>query len=84
MKLIKVYPDRKVQIAILIADKACITILAKYSDFANIFFKESATILPEHTKINTHTINPEERKQLFYGSIYSLEPVELETYQNLP
>ena len=59
---IKVHPDREVQIAALIADKVPITILAKYSDFEDIFSKESAAVLPEHTEINTHILDLEEDK----------------------
>ena len=70
------YQDRKVQIAILIDDKAPITILTEYLDF---FSKKSVTILPEHTKINTHVINLEKDKQPLYRPIYSLGLVEIET-----
>ena len=34
--------------------------------------------LPENTGINEHAIKLEEGKQLFFGLIYSLGPVELE------
>ena len=81
----KVYLDREVQITALIADKAPLSILAEYSDFENVFSKESAAVLLEHTEINTHTIDLEESKQPPYGPIYSLGPVELEilkTYIN--
>lgn len=70
-----VYLDCKVQIAALIADKALITISVEYSDFANVFFKKSATILLEYTKMNTHTIDLGKYKQPLYGSIYSLRLV---------
>ena len=36
-------------------------------------------MLSEHTKLNEHTIKLETNKQLFYGLIYSLEPINLET-----
>ena len=74
----EVHPDR-VQVAALIADKAPVAIPAEYSDFEDVFFKESATVLPEHTEINTHAIDREEGKQPPYEPIYSLGPVELET-----
>ena len=48
-------------------------------DFANVFFEELVAVLPEYTKINTHAIDLEEGKQLFYGPIYSLGPVEIKT-----
>ena len=35
-------------------------------------------MLPEQTKINKHSIELEDGKQLPYGPIYSLGPVELE------
>ena len=75
----EVHPDREVQVAALIADKAPVAIPAEYSDFEDVFSKESATVLPEHTEINTHAIDLEEGKQPPYGPIYSLGPVELET-----
>ena len=73
--------DQKVQIVILIADKALYTILAEYLDFKDVFSKKSAIVLPEHTEINTYTINLEESKQLPYRPIYSLRLVELETFK---
>lgn len=61
------------QIASLKAKKALITVPAKYLDYADIFFEKFATGLPEHTEINTHTIELERSNQPFYGLIYSLE-----------
>ena len=52
---------------------------AKYSDFSNVFSSDSAVELLEHTGINDHPINLLDDKQLLYGPIYSLGPVELET-----
>lgn len=49
--------DCKVQITALIADKAFVHVPIKYLNFPNIFFKESAMVLPEHTKINTYVID---------------------------
>lgn len=71
--------NREVQIAALITHKALVTILVEYSDFANVFSKKSAVVLPKHTKINTHTLNLEKSKKQSYRLIYSLGPVELET-----
>ena len=76
---IEIHPDREVQIATLIADKALVTIPAEYLDFEDVFSKKSAALLPEHTKINTHAIDLQKSKQLLYGPIYSLGPVELKT-----
>lgn len=60
------------------AKKALITILAEYSDFANIFFKKLVTVLPKHTKINIYTIDLKQGKQLPYRSIYILGSIKLE------
>lgn len=68
----------KAQIAWLKAEMAPVFVLAEYLDFANVFSKELATMLPKHTKINTHAIDLEKNKQPPYGLIYSLGSVELE------
>ena len=52
--------------------------MAEYSDFEDIFTKNSATMLSEHTEINTHAIEVEEGKQTSYEPIYSLGPMKLE------
>ena len=75
--LMGVHPDREVQMAAFIADEAPVTIPAEYSDFKNMFFKESTTVLLEHIEINTHAIDLEEGNQPLYRPIYSLGPVEL-------
>ena len=76
-----VHPSRESQISGLIAKEAPTKIPAKYSDFADVFSPNLATELPEHTEINTHAIDLEEGKQPPYGPIYSLGPVELETFK---
>ena len=40
---------------------------------------ENAAELPEYTGINDHAIELKKGKQPFFGLIYSLGPVELET-----
>ena len=72
-----IHPARKAQLALLLAKK--VTVLAKYSDFADIFLEESANILPEQTGVNEHAKKLEKSKQPPYGLIYSLGPVELKT-----
>ena len=72
-----IHPARKTQIASLLAKKVIVP--AEYSDFADIFLKKSAEVLPECTGVNEHTIELEDSKQPPYGPIYSLGPVELET-----
>lgn len=51
--------------------------LAEYLNFVDIFSKKSAAKLSEHFNINKHSINLESDKELSYGLINSLEPVEL-------
>ena len=53
--------------------------MAKYLDFADVFSKESAEVLPKRIGINKHAIELEDGKQSPYKPIYSLGPVELET-----
>ena len=72
-------PEQKVQIAAFIADKALVTILAKYLDFEDVFSKEFAVMLLKYTEINIYAINLEEGKQPPYRPIYSLGLMELET-----
>ena len=71
--------ERKAQIALLKAKETSVSIPAEYLDFANVFSKKLAVVLLEYTKINTHAIDLKKGKQLPYGPIYSLGPVELET-----
>ena len=73
-----IHPSRLAQIASLKAEEAPVTVLAKYLDYANVFFEKLAVVLSEHTEINTHAIKLEEGKQPPYRPIYSLGLVELE------
>ena len=77
--LFNVHPFRRRQISSLIAEKVPRKVLAKYSDFADVFSPDLAFKLPEHTGINNHAIKLVEDQQSPYGPIYSLGPVELET-----
>ena len=72
-----IHLDRAAQISSLLTEK--VKIPDKYSDFTNVFSKEKALVLPEHTELNKHAINLENGKQPPYGPIYSLGPVELKT-----
>ena len=65
------------QIAALKQDEVLTKILVKYSDFADVFLVEEALVLLEYTKLNKHAIELKDGKQLLYGPIYSLGPVEL-------
>ena len=80
-------PDRKAQIkaqsrtqvGAIIFDKASTEILAKYSNYDNVFSAENAAGLLENTGMNEHAIELKEGKQSPFGPIYSLKLVELET-----
>ena len=76
---LNVHPFRRSQISGLIAKEASIKILAKYSDYADVFFPDLTFKLSRHTGINNHAIKLVESQQLPYGPIYSLKPVELKT-----
>ena len=78
---ITLFLAKEAQIALLLAKK--VTILAKFSDFTDIFLEKSANILQEQIGVNEHAIKLEEGKQPPYRPIYSLRPVEfkiLKTY----
>ena len=74
-----VHPSWEPQISGFIAKRASTKVLTEYSDFVDVFSPDLAMELLEHTKINTHAIDPEEGKQSPYRPIYSQGPVELET-----
>ena len=63
--------------ALLIAEK--VTVPIEYSDFANVFSKESAKVLLKRIGINEHAVKLEKCKQPSYRPIYSLGPIELKT-----
>ena len=56
-----------------------IGIPAEYFHFSNIFSSDSVAELLAYIGINNHPINLLDNKQMPYGPIYSLEPMELET-----
>ena len=76
--LLDVYPFQRPQISGLIAKKIFTKILAKYSDFADVFSPNLASKLPELTRINNHAIKLVDGQQPPYGPIYNLKLVELE------
>ena len=61
------------------ADKAPNKVPLEYWDYANVFMFDLVIELPENTGMNEHVIKLIEDKQLFYGPIYWLRPVKLET-----
>ena len=68
---------RAAQILALVQDEAPTKVPPKYGNYTNVFSFELAIELPENTGINEHAIELQEGKQLPYGLIYSLGPVEL-------
>ena len=74
-----IHSARKAQLALLLAEK--VTVPAEYSNFADVFLEELTNVLPWQTGANEHAIELEKGKQPPYGPIYSLEPVELETFK---
>ena len=74
-----VHSSRKLQVSGLIAEEAPTMVLAKYSDFADVFSPDLLSELPKHIRINDHAIEPVEScQQPSYRPIYSLKPVKLE------
>ena len=68
---------KKAYLVLLIVKE--VTVLAKSSDFADMFSKKSANILSKQTKVNKHAIELEKSKQLPYQPINNLGPVEFKT-----
>lgn len=58
LNLILIYSARKAEIALLLTKKA--KILAKYSDFLNIFIEEKTLILLEIINLNQYIIKLQE------------------------
>ena len=77
--LLDVHPSRRPQVSGLIAKEAPTKVLAKYSDFADVFSPNLASELPKHIGINDHAIELVGGQQPPYGPIYSLGPVDLDT-----
>ena len=67
----------KAQFRALLFDEAFIEALAEYFNYSNVFLAENVTKLLKNSKINEHAIELKKDKQLFFGLIYSLGPVEL-------
>ncbi len=75
----ELHSSRRAWIAHLKVDEAPTKISSEYANFADVFSPKLAAELSEHTRINNHAIELVDDRQLLYGSIYSLEPVEPET-----
>ena len=68
-----------VQVGVLLFNEAPTEIPAEYSNYSNVFLAENAAELPKNTGMNEHAIKLEKDKQLLFGPIYSLSPIELKT-----
>ena len=73
--VITIYLAKEAQIALLFVKK--VTVPEEYSDFADVFSKKSAEVLPKRMEINKYAIKLQKSKQLSYGPIYSLGLIEL-------
>lgn len=74
-----IHPSRQTQIASLNVKE--VTIPAEYSDYTDVFSLDSVAELPEHIGINNDPLDLVDDKQPLYGPIYTLGPVELETFK---
>lgn len=66
---ITIHISQEPLIAVLRLDEAITEVLAKYSNFADMFLFKLAMELPENTGINKYAIKLEKSKQLSYGPI---------------
>ena len=73
------HPLWAAQISALIQNKALTKVPLKYANYPDVFSFNLAMELPKNTGINKNAIKLQDDQQPAYGSIYSLEPVELET-----
>ena len=69
----------KAQFKALLFNKAFTKVLIKYSDYNNIFSAKYAAELLENIRMNEYAIELKEDKQLPFGPINSLRPVEFKT-----
>ena len=74
---------KQAQVRALLFDKTLSEVLAKYSDYNNVFLVENIIELLKNTEINKHAIKLEEGKQPSFRPIYSLRLIKLETLKIL-
>ena len=75
---LNIHPSHRLQIVGLIAKEVPTKVLAKYTDFTDVFSLDLASKPSMHTGIKNHAIKLVDRQQPAYKPIYSLKPVELE------
>ena len=74
-----VHSEKQAQIGALLFNKALTKILAKYSNYSDVFLAENVMKLPQNTVINKYIIKLEEDKKPLFKLIYSLGLVEFKT-----
>ena len=57
-----VHSKKQAQVGVLLFNKTFTEVLAKYSNYSNVFLVKNAAKLSENTKINKHIIKLEESK----------------------
>lgn len=80
MLKITIYPTQKTLILLLIIKK--VILLDKYSNYANLFLKDSVVELLKQINLNKYSINLIKVKKPLYGPINSLKLVKLETLKS--
>ena len=78
-KKIPINAEKQARIGALIFNEAPTEVQVEYSNYSDVFSAENIAELPENTEMNEHAIELEEGKQLLFGPIYSLGPIELQT-----
>lgn len=79
LETMTIHPSWIGQIVALQYDKASTEILAKYSDYANVFSFDLVMELPENMGMNKYVIEFKDEKQPPYRPIYTLSSVKLKT-----
>ena len=68
----------RIQVGVLLFEKALIALPVKYSNYNNIISLEYVAKLLEYNKINNYAIKLEKFKWPLFSQIYSLRLIELE------
>ena len=76
---ISIHLAKEAQLALPLTKEVIVPV--KYSDFADVFSRKSANVLSERAKTNEHAIKLKEGKKSRYRPIYSLVPVEFESFK---
>ena len=71
--------EKQAQVKALLFDEAFFEGPTEYFNYNNIFLAENKVELSKNSKISEYAIKLDKDKQLFFKSIYNLEPMELKT-----